>query len=144
MESSMIIIYDDCRMGLLEVQTAGIKAKWINLCVEVDRSMISDCMLKAMICWIRQNAMKKVGQNAVKNEILLELFSTKTQYGLQAKRNGGLEAKRIDIEAKSSDVLKQNTSEILEANQLFFEAKNAKVVVLKQNATEYKNRQSFS
>ncbi|GJS66194.1 hypothetical protein Tco_0680758 [Tanacetum coccineum] len=36
----------------------------------------------------RQNAVKKPRQNAVKNEIFPELLSIKTQYGLEAKRNG--------------------------------------------------------
>ncbi|GJZ71079.1 hypothetical protein Tco_0634930 [Tanacetum coccineum] len=51
---------------------------------------------------LRQNAMKKPRQNVVKNEILPELLSIKTQYGLQAKRNGGLEQKAM--------ILKQNAS----------------------------------
>ncbi|GJT50525.1 hypothetical protein Tco_0976682 [Tanacetum coccineum] len=49
---------------------------------------------------LRQNAVKKPRQNAVKNEILPELLSIKTQYGLQAKRNGGLEQNAV--------ILKQN------------------------------------
>ncbi|GJX25362.1 hypothetical protein Tco_0231658 [Tanacetum coccineum] len=49
---------------------------------------------------LRQNAVKKPRQNAVKNEILPELLSIKTQYGLQEKRNGGIEQNAV--------ILKQN------------------------------------
>ncbi|GJV94234.1 hypothetical protein Tco_1542047 [Tanacetum coccineum] len=49
---------------------------------------------------LRQNAVKKPRQNAVKNEILPELLSIKMQYGLQVKRNGGLEQNAV--------ILKQN------------------------------------
>ncbi|GJR79681.1 hypothetical protein Tco_0150466 [Tanacetum coccineum] len=51
---------------------------------------------------LRQNAVKKPRQNAVKNEILPELLSIKTQYGLQAKRNGGLEQNAMILKQKHS------------------------------------------
>ncbi|GKB94689.1 hypothetical protein Tco_0980826 [Tanacetum coccineum] len=47
---------------------------------------------------LRQNAVKKPRQNAVKNEILPD----KTQPNLEAKRSDGLEAKRSGLEAKRS------------------------------------------
>ncbi|GJT12575.1 hypothetical protein Tco_0859617 [Tanacetum coccineum] len=57
---------------------------------------------------LRQNAVKKPRQNAVKNEILPELLSIKTQYGLQAKRNGGLEQNAV--------ILKQNAVKMDDPN----------------------------
>ncbi|GJT68163.1 hypothetical protein Tco_1019643 [Tanacetum coccineum] len=73
---------------------------------------------------LRQNAVKNPRQNAVKNEILPELLSIKTQYGLQAKRSD-IEAKRSDIESKRSDNLKQNTMEVLSKTRVSYDFKQS-------------------
>ncbi|GKC18561.1 hypothetical protein Tco_1020711 [Tanacetum coccineum] len=75
---------------------------------------------------LRQNAVKKPRQNAMKNEILPD----KTQPNLEAKCSDGLEAKRSGLEAKRSGLEAKRSG--LEAKRSGLEAKRNQI--FKQNA----------
>ncbi|GJV35994.1 putative reverse transcriptase domain-containing protein [Tanacetum coccineum] len=92
---------------------------------------------------LRQNAVKKPRQNAVKNEILLDKrqpnLEKKCSDGLEAKRSGleakrsGLEAKRSGLEAKRNQIFKQNTVTKMQSS-ITKTSRGKTQPILKQNA----------
>ncbi|GJT97229.1 hypothetical protein Tco_1092747 [Tanacetum coccineum] len=89
---------------------------------------------------LRQNAVKKPRQNAVKNEILPELLSIKTQYGLQAKRNGGLEQNAVILKQNAEIFQRENSvsnqsvpsfDQLFELNELKAQSQEKDTVIKK-------------